>query len=416
MAALPKAFWPLTIVAGVNDALHLMVGATPYTATVAVGTYYSPASLAAAVQSALTAAVANAWTVSVSQQGRFTIAGTSAFMLSRSSGRNLLLWSQQFDNAAWQKINATVTANATTAPGGAATADKLAEDATAGAHHRLSYVPGVAISAGVHTFSIYAKAAERSLLALRIGGTSQANFNLATGQVGVTNAATGRIEDLGGGWFRSSVTATAVGGETLYVNLLTADGLTLGYSGVAGNGLYLWQAQLEAQGAAGAVALTTSAAVASTDDLLPPVLGFSESTALAASLEAPHQHQNGWYADRPIGADSKPWFKRTIGQTVAFTGKLKQVRYAEQEFRTLAFNGLPAWKAKVAREGGRNNEALERLWRDGSARFRWWDDASVEGTFVDLALEEAAAKEFNPKRATGKELYSIEWILRRYVP
>jgi hypothetical protein len=38
---LPKAFWPVTVIAGVNDKIHFMVGATKYEATVAPGTYYS---------------------------------------------------------------------------------------------------------------------------------------------------------------------------------------------------------------------------------------------------------------------------------------------------------------------------------------------------------------------------------------
>jgi len=50
--------------------------------------------------------------------------------------RNLLTWTEQFDNAVWTKTNAAVTANATTAPDGALTADKLVED-TANAQHRI---------------------------------------------------------------------------------------------------------------------------------------------------------------------------------------------------------------------------------------------------------------------------------------
>jgi hypothetical protein len=62
------------------------------------------------------------------------------------------------------------------------------------------------------------------------------------------------------------------------------------------------------------------------------------------------------------------------------------------------------------------NEAIERLWRDGHARFRWWPDASDEATYTDYRLDMSAIGEFAPKRLyTGKELYSLAWTLRRYV-
>ena len=46
---------------------------------------------------------------------------------------NLLLRSEEFDNANWTKSRATVTANAATAPDGTSNADKLVEDSTASA-------------------------------------------------------------------------------------------------------------------------------------------------------------------------------------------------------------------------------------------------------------------------------------------
>lgn len=83
---LPKAFWPATVTAA-NKVVNVTVGATPYVANVAEGTYYSAALLAAAVQTALTAAVANAWSVSVSSTtGKVTVSGTSAFSLKFSTG------------------------------------------------------------------------------------------------------------------------------------------------------------------------------------------------------------------------------------------------------------------------------------------------------------------------------------------
>lgn len=65
---------------------------------------------------------------------------------------NLLLRSQEFDNAAWSKTNVTVTANLVTAPDGTVTMDKLA--ATASAATKLSEITGAIGSSSV-VHSIY---------------------------------------------------------------------------------------------------------------------------------------------------------------------------------------------------------------------------------------------------------------------
>lgn len=146
------------------------------------------------------------------------------------------------------------------------------------------------------------------------------------------------------------------------------------------------------------------------------ILGFGVvDTASSTSAVATYQHQNGWYGDRSVGFDGKAWFRRLGGQTVALSGRPKAVTWSELEYRSVTFSNLPAWKAKVEREGSNLNEALERLWRDGFARFRWWPDASVEGTYTDYALEERDLKEFNPARLASKELYTQAWTFRRYV-
>jgi len=150
------------------------------------------------------------------------------------------------------------------------------------------------------------------------------------------------------------------------------------------------------------------------------VLGYGAVDAAFTSpgvayVDSTNQHQNGWYGDRSIGFDGKAWFKRTSAQGVALAGTVKSLTFGEQELRTIAFTNLPAAKTKVEREGSSLNEALERLWRDGFARFRWWPDATVDGTYVDYCLDGEALKEFNPQRLQSKELYSLRWDLRRFV-
>jgi type 1 fimbria pilin len=54
--------------------------------------------------------------------------------LIESPRTNLVLYSEEFDNAYWTKTNVTITANATTAPDGNLTADKLVENSVNGNH------------------------------------------------------------------------------------------------------------------------------------------------------------------------------------------------------------------------------------------------------------------------------------------
>jgi hypothetical protein len=90
MAGTPAIFWPFTIAAGVNDKLDIYRGASKV-ATVAAGTYYSAAALAAAVQAALLAADANSYVVTVTSGGRFQISGSVVWLIS-VTGKPASLW------------------------------------------------------------------------------------------------------------------------------------------------------------------------------------------------------------------------------------------------------------------------------------------------------------------------------------
>jgi hypothetical protein len=67
---------------------------------------------------------------------------------------NLLLYSQEFDNAAWTKTNTTATANATTAPDGTTTADTLTATIGLTSHGTNQ---AVATSASARVASVFAK-------------------------------------------------------------------------------------------------------------------------------------------------------------------------------------------------------------------------------------------------------------------
>jgi hypothetical protein len=164
---------------------------------------------------------------------------------------NTLTYSEAFDNVAWTKGNATISANtsATLDPSGYNGADKLQEDSSTDSHFFGSDTAS-ASSAEVVTYSIFLKAAERSFAALRLytgSGSIFGYYNLANGTLGTIGAGgTGTIVSYGNGWYRCSLTITmASSSVTLpYVFTSTGDGVN-SYTGTTGSGIYCFGAQQE---------------------------------------------------------------------------------------------------------------------------------------------------------------------------
>ena len=164
--------------------------------------------------------------------------------------RNLVEYSEQFDNAYWTKDGSTISANATTAPNGNLTADKLNETATTGVHRvgRATFPAGTQ-----RTFSVFAKKSERNFVSLfennSVGNTVKGViFNLNTGVVSLNNDAAyyfnPTIQDFGNGWYRCSVNWTPISLSVPSVGS-SLDGLTNSYVGVSENGIFIYGAQLE---------------------------------------------------------------------------------------------------------------------------------------------------------------------------
>lgn len=166
--------------------------------------------------------------------------------------RNLLLWSEQFDNTSWAKTAATINVNAIAAPNGTMTADKIVDTAVTGAHtiapSALAYAAGTQ-----YTLSAYFKAAERTwaylvLSSTPFGTTTRAWFDLSAVTTGIVQNCTPVITDVGDGWRRCSITATTTVGGSISapatLGVSPSDGGS-SYLGVLGSGLYAWGAQLE---------------------------------------------------------------------------------------------------------------------------------------------------------------------------
>jgi hypothetical protein len=183
---------------------------------------------------------------------------------------NLLLRSEEF-NTTWTTFRGSITPNAIAAPNGATTADKLVEDTTANNTHG-SY-QFIAVANGTqYTFSVFAKAGERTAMSIRAGLTggeiNAAFFNLSTGAVISTGTGyTAQVVNAGNGWYRCAVAATSSVTSSVFV-VTTAIGGSNSYTGDGTSGVYPWGAQLNTGPLApyvptGALAASSTADVAS---------------------------------------------------------------------------------------------------------------------------------------------------------
>jgi hypothetical protein len=222
---------------------------------------------------------------------------TNRGLLVEEGRTNLLLRSQEFDNAAWVQTTTTVTANAIAAPDGSLTADLLTTNATSGCVTRQD-VAGIA-PGNPHTMSFFAKAGSGNTFVAAILFTptgvngARAWFNTTNGAVsGVAAAGAGTgisttSTALANGWYLFTLTVTPNGAGTVLRAELDQSTTSGSYNTVNGGNLYLWQADVQPGSFPTSPIITTGAAGTRGGDvpLLTGVPFYAGGVTLLADLE-----------------------------------------------------------------------------------------------------------------------------------
>jgi len=234
-------------------------------------------------------------------RGTDTATRVNASGLIEKERANLILQSNQFDTT-WSN-NRSYETSGQADPDGGSNAWWFREDANAGTHILQQ---NITPSAGIYTASITAKAKERSGVQFLIEAPSSygyANFDLtdgsvqSSGQLGSVTLIDSDSEDLGGGWYRLRVSVYS-SVSLAWCKLYLLDGsFSTSYTGVNGNGIYIYQSQLEQGLVAQPYIETTTAAVYEgiTDNL--PRLDYSGGASCPSLLLEPSRTNGNLHSE-----------------------------------------------------------------------------------------------------------------------
>ena len=204
---------------------------------------------------------------------------------------NQITYSEQFDNAAWIKSQATAANTlATVAPNGTNTADTLLDTVFLSSHYAYQTLSTLPASGSTVTVPVYAKAATLTYVTVGITDISSGSlyavavFNLSDGTLATSGSAgagysvtSTNVSAVGDGWYRCSVTCV-VGTSASFVRaavgvnktgiISAASGGMQSYLG-DGSGIYVWGADFRTGSSAGTYQRIAAATDYATAGFLP---------------------------------------------------------------------------------------------------------------------------------------------------
>lgn len=274
----------------------------------------------------------------------FTASTNYAALLYETASTNLLTYSEQFNSAAWNKFNTTITSNSISAPDGNTTADTLTASATASAKYIFQ---NYTASATTYTMSVYAKTGNVNWLGLCLDGNSAvvqgAFFDLSAGVLGtVKSGTTASMKNLGNGWYRCSITRTMPSAvSSALIEIHTADNQSpTAWTANGDEYLYIWGAQIEQSSSLSSYIQT----VASTVTRAADVVGNSSGTFVSSNItendypaySASTVYATGTYV-KYVSGDTHKIYQSLSGSTATFT-----VTIASPAVFTATAHGLAA--------------------------------------------------------------------------
>jgi hypothetical protein len=168
-------------------------------------------------------------------------------LLLEPSRSNIVPYSEDFNNAAWNKISATITHNDAISPDGTQNSDLFVPNSSGG--QLFDGLGSKSASAISYTTSLYVKPKGLNSLRIYLHGTSNANrgdatFNLSNQTVSFSNEGaftntSASILSVGNGWYRCILVTTSDTSTSLQL-VIRYDGSTDNVSG-----LNLWGCQTE---------------------------------------------------------------------------------------------------------------------------------------------------------------------------
>ena len=170
-------------------------------------------------------------------------------LLLEPASTNLVPYSEDFSNAAWNKIAATITTNSDISPDGTQNSDLFVPSSSGGQIY--DGLGSKAASAITYTTSLYVKQKGLSSLRIYLHGTSNADrgdatFNLSNQTVSFSNNGaftntSASMLNVGNGWYRCILVTTS--------DTSTSTQLVIRYDGSTDNvsGLNIWGCQTEEQ-------------------------------------------------------------------------------------------------------------------------------------------------------------------------